>query len=47
MRGGRLARADPSFYAPRRFTDPTGIGLHFAHKGEGGLGVGLSHVLDP
>ena len=36
-----------SFYAARRFTSPTGIGLHFAHKGEGGSGVGLSHVLDP
>ena len=37
----------PSFYAARQFTNPTGIGLHFAHKGVGGVGVGVSHVLDP
>ena len=36
-----------SFNGARQLTNPTGIGLHFAHKCEGGVGVGLSHVLDP
>ena len=36
-----------SFNAARQFPYPTGLGLHFAHKGEGGSGLGISHVIDP
>ena len=36
-----------SFHTARQFPYPTGLGLHFAHKGEGGSGLGISHVLDP